>query len=118
MIPSTTGTGEMQWFCLGPLALMGVGHAVFTVVIWSCIPYTVPKHLVGTAFGVTTVVQNIGLTVSPFIAAACLDIDPDYGWTWLMMFFCLLCVIGIVVIMWLYYNDINNKGGVLSAPIY
>ena len=97
---------------------MGIGHAGFTVVIWSCIPYTVPKKLVGTAFGVCTVMQNLGLTVSPLIAAACLDLDPSNGRTWLMMFFSLLCIVGIILITWLYNDDIKNRGAMLSAPIY
>lgn len=106
MIPTSANPDERQWLCLGPLILLGIGYSVYAAALWSCIPYTVPKKLVGTAYGLCTAIQNIGLTITPLIAASCIKIGPSIGWFWLMMYFCLLSCIGIGLNTWLYYDDL------------
>ena len=69
--PSTEAEGA-NYMCLIPLALLGIGYSVYAAALWGCIPYTVPAKLIGTAYGITTAVQNVGLTISPLIASACL----------------------------------------------
>jgi hypothetical protein len=48
-----------------PLVMTGVGYSIYAAAIWGSIPYVVPESAVGSAFGVTTAIQNIGLCVAP-----------------------------------------------------
>ena len=73
MIPGSPSPDQTQWLCLIPLSLLGIGYSVYAAALWGCIPYTVPAKLVGTAYGLCTAIQNIGLTLSPIISAACLN---------------------------------------------
>jgi hypothetical protein len=39
---------------------MGLFYSGYAAVLWPCIPMVVSKKSVGTAFGVTTALQNLG----------------------------------------------------------
>ena len=97
------------------MILLGIGYSVFAAALWGCIPYTVPPRLVGTAFGLCTAVQNIGLTVSPMVSAALLEADRQGGYVSLMLYFTLLTVIGLGFNLWLYHDDLRNRRGILDA---
>ena len=112
---SPSNEGDPNYVCLIPLALLGIGYSVYAAALWGCIPYTVPARLVGTAYGLCTAVQNIGLTISPLIASACLETKKQDGYFWLMMYFSVLACIGIFFNVWLYFDDIRNRGGILDA---
>lgn len=92
-----------------------MGYSVYAAALWGCIPYTVPARLVGTAYGFTTAVQNIGLTISPYVGGVLLEnTEKEQGYFWLMMYFCGLAVAGICFNVWLYIDDLQNRGGVLD----
>lgn len=55
--------------CLIPLVLLGVGYSIYACALWGSVPYTVEEHLLGSAFGLCTAVQNTGLTITPLILA-------------------------------------------------
>ena len=73
MLIPPTDPGNPQYLVLIPLILLGLGYSVYAAALWGCIPYTVPARLIGTAYGLTTAVQNIGLTISPLISSVCLN---------------------------------------------
>jgi len=52
---------------MGPLVLVGLGYCIYGAAIWASIPYVVKPHTLGTAFGVTTAVQNGGMAIFPTI---------------------------------------------------
>lgn len=109
------GSLDPQYLCLIPLVLLGVGYSVYAAALWGCIPYTVPARLVGTAYGLCTAVQNIGLTISPLVGGYLQENTPKQGgYFWLMMYFCFLSAIGIVFNVWLYIDDLKNRGGILD----
>ena len=58
---------------LYPLILTGVGYSIYAAAIWGSIPYVVDENSVGTAFGLATAIQNIGLTISPTIVGMIKD---------------------------------------------
>ena len=62
-LPDTEGS-KLE---LIPLVLLGFGYSIYCSAIWGSIPYVVEPHTIGTAFGLCTAIQNIGLTVSPLI---------------------------------------------------
>jgi hypothetical protein len=48
-----------------PLVLLGISYSIYVSSLWPSIPYVVPPRTVGTAFGLTTAIQNVGMTVFP-----------------------------------------------------
>lgn len=114
LIPAADGPNDPNYLTLIPLTLLGVGYSVYAAALWGCIPYTVPARLVGTAYGICTSVQNIGLTISPLVSSACLNTSKEDGYFALMMYFSGLACVGIVFNVWLYIDDLRNRGGILD----
>lgn len=52
---------------LGLYILMGVALSVYGSVIWPIVPLCVDKSVVGTAFGLMTALQNMGMAISPMV---------------------------------------------------
>ncbi len=73
----------------------------------------VPDNLIGTAYGITTAIQNIGLTLFPIIIAAL------YGWLGryakVEPFFACLGIVGVFVAILLNIWDAKN-GRILNSP--
>lgn len=114
MIPPQTEAEGPQYLCVIPLCLLGVGYSVYAAALWGCIPYTVPARLIGTAYGLTTAIQNIGLVISPLVSSQLLGTKKQEGYFWLMMYFSSLACIGIFLNCWLYIDDIKNRDGILN----
>jgi len=72
ILPPAKSSEAPQMLILIPLTILGVGYSIFAATCWGCIPFTMPSKLLGTAFGLSTCLQNVGLTVAPEIAAMCL----------------------------------------------
>jgi nitrate/nitrite transporter NarK len=101
---------------LYPLCLTGVGYSIYAAAIWGSIPYIVDSKSVGTAFGLATAIQNIGLTISPTIVGMIKDgtRSVDHGYFWVNMYFVAINVVGLLLNMSLYYIDIYHNDGVLD----
>ncbi|KAL7546194.1 hypothetical protein ACHAWF_009534 [Thalassiosira exigua] len=54
---------------VGPLVGQGIAYSLYAAVLWPSVPLTVPKRFTGTAFGVITSIQNIGLALFPLMIA-------------------------------------------------
>jgi nitrate/nitrite transporter NarK len=67
---------------------------------------------VGTAFGICTAVQNVGLVIAPPIVGAIKDYTGEYYYV--CFFFVCINLVGIVLNIWLYIEDIRNMDGVLN----
>lgn len=61
-----------------PLVGQGIAYSFYAAVIWPSIPLTVDKKYIGTAFGVITSVQNIGLSIFPLIIATIYSASGRY----------------------------------------
>jgi len=81
--------------------LMGAGVSVYGSVIWPCIPLVVDQEVVGTAFGITTSLQNFGMAVSPMILTA-LHSATD-AWTVPFLYIVACCAVGSIagVVIWI-----------------
>jgi MFS family permease len=55
-------------------ALIGVAFSLVPAVLWPSVPYLVEEHRLGTAYGLMTMLQNIGLTVCNLGAGALNDL--------------------------------------------
>lgn len=63
---------------VGPMILQGTAYSLYAAVIWPSVPLTVSKQLTGTAYGVITSIQNMGLALFPLIIAAIYNISGSY----------------------------------------
>lgn len=67
-----------------PMILIGLGYSLFAAALWAAIPYVVEPRTVGTAFGITTAIQNIGMSFAPTLASSIHDatLSTDFGYYW------------------------------------
>lgn len=102
---------------LYPLVLTGVGYSIYAAAIWGSIPYVVDESAVGSAFGVTTAIQNIGLCIAPTLVGFIKDrtLEIDHGFFWVHAFFLLVNVLGFILNAMLYYIDIYHNDRVLDT---
>ncbi|MBZ5496191.1 MAG: MFS transporter [Acidobacteriia bacterium] len=50
-----------------PMIVLGTAFVLVPAAMWPSIPLVVPKGKVGTAFGLTTMIQNMGLALFPYL---------------------------------------------------
>jgi MFS family permease len=102
-----------------PLVLTGIGYSIYASAIWGSVPYVVEPHTVGTAFGLTTAIQNVGLVLAPTIVGVIKDnthsVGPGSKYHFVFAFFILINVIGLVLNLSLYFIDINHNDAVLDS---
>ena len=113
MIPAHLAMG---WTMIPPAYAMIVLGAAFVLVpaaMWPAIPLVVEKERVGTAFGLMTAVQNVGLLAFPYFNGALRDATAGYGWSQTM--FASLGVLGLVFALLLLAAD-RKSGHVLERP--
>jgi len=111
MIPAHLAMG---WTMIPPAYSMMVLGAAFVLVpaaMWPAIPLVVEKERVGTAFGLMTAIQNIGLLAFPYLNGALRDAHGGYAWSQTM--FAALGCAGLVFALLLRRND-RRTGGVLE----
>jgi MFS family permease len=113
MIPAHLAMG---WTSIPPAFSMLVLGAAFVLVpaaMWPSIPLVVEKERVGTAFGLMTAIQNIGLLAFPYLNGKLRDVTAGYGWSQTM--FAGLGVAGAVFAFLLLGAD-RKVGHVLERP--
>lgn len=69
--------GKPEYTVFVPLTLLGIGYSILAASLWVCIPYACEPKLLGTAFGISSAIQNMGLTISPLIAAETLKTERE-----------------------------------------
>uniref|UniRef100_A0A7S3CJD5 Lysosomal dipeptide transporter MFSD1 n=1 Tax=Strombidium rassoulzadegani TaxID=1082188 RepID=A0A7S3CJD5_9SPIT len=99
-----------------PLVFTGLGYSVYAAAIWGSIPYVVAPSTVGTAFGITTAIQNIGLVFAPTLVGLIKDQTKhiDHGFFYVNVFFVLVNLFALLINMNLYYIDVYYNQGVLD----
>jgi MFS family permease len=86
--------------------MVGIGYTVYVTANWASIPYVVEPHTQGTAFGISTALQNIGLMFAPlFVASIIENTTRDYGYFWVNIVFVFINVVGLGLNYYLYYVD-------------
>ncbi len=84
-----------------PNALIGIAFSLVPAVLWPSVPYLVEENRLGTAYGLMTLIQNIGLTVFNFAAGGLNDwagasaSNPD-GYLPMLWMFLILSLAGLV----------------------
>jgi len=95
-----------------PMILLGVSFVLVPAAMWPSIPLIVEKDRVGTAFGLTTMIQNFGLAVFPVLNGFLRDTTETY--TASMVMFSSLGLFGLLFAFALLRAD-RRGGGVLEG---
>jgi len=79
--------------------LLGTAFCLVPAVIWPAVPYLVEPHRLGTAYGLMTMVQNVGLATFNFAAGALNDANGagptnPAGYTPMLLMFFVLSLSG------------------------
>ncbi len=96
-----------------PMIMLGAAFVLVPAAMWPSVPLIVPKELTGSAFGLITMIQNIGLALFPFFNGKLRDITHTY--TASMLMFACLGVAGLVF-AWLLKRADTREGGALERP--
>jgi MFS family permease len=113
MIPAHLAMG---WTMIPPALSMIVLGAAFVLVpaaMWPSVPLIVDEKRVGTAFGLMTAVQNVGLLMFPWLNGQLRDHTSGYGASQTM--FAALGVCGLIFAVLLLRAD-RKAGHVLERP--
>lgn len=77
-----------------PMIVLGLAFVMVPAAMWPSIPLIVEKNRVGTAFGLTTMLQNIGLALFPWLNGLLRDVTQTY--TASMVMFSTLGIAGLL----------------------
>jgi len=111
MIPAHLSMGLTHINPVYPMIILGLAFVLVPAAMWPSIPLIVPKEKVGTAFGLMTTIQNIGLALFPFLNGKLRDITHSY--TASMIMFASLGVFGLIFAVLLLRAD-KREGGILE----
>jgi MFS family permease len=108
-----------NYTCLIPLILLGLAYSIYASSLWPSIPLVVKPFMLGTAFGLVTSVQQIGLTIAPYVVGVLLHDSmsaeyPHYGFVNEQLFLASLAFLGFLCNIWLYYDDKHKRGGMIN----
>ena len=93
----------LGWTLVHPtlaLVMIGVGYSLYAAAIWPSVNYVVEKNKLGTAYGIITALQNIGLAVFPLIVGAIVGDGQTHSpadWTRVETFFFFVTVAGAAI---------------------
>lgn len=92
-----------------PLFFLGAGYSIFASVLWPAVPIVLNnKEISGFAYGISTSLQNISMSINPMITAWIL-VNYNNEYFYCMMFLCLICFFSIGFSFWLYYENLKNN---------
>ncbi len=111
LIPAHLVMGLTHIYPTLPMAFLGAAFVLVPAAMWPSVPLVVKKEHVGTAYGLMTMIQNIGLATFPWLNGQLRDATHDY--TASMVMFAGLGVVGLVFSILLLRAD-KRAGGVLE----
>ena len=108
MIPSHLLMGVTKIYPAYPMASLGIAFVLVPAAMWPSIPLVVKKEHVGTAFGLMTMIQNIGLALFPYLNGKLRDLTHTY--TSSMVMFASLGLFGLIFALLLKKADAKANG--------
>ncbi len=93
---------------LVPMTMMGISFSLIPAIMWPSVAYIIDESKLGTAYGLMTMVQNIGLTAFNFIIGWSNDISGSY--TVGMWIFSSLGFFGLLFATLLRRSEIGDRG--------
>lgn len=113
LIPAHLAMGLTDWPPRYAMIVLGAAFVLVPAAMWPAVPLVVDEKRVGTAFGLMTAVQNLGLMIFPWLNGKL--IDSTGGYTASQIMFAALGVAGLVFAVLLLGAD-RKAGGVLERP--
>ena len=113
MIPSYLLMGFSSMYPVVPMIILGAAFVLVPAAMWPAVPLIIKKQHVGTAFGLITFIQNIGLALFPYLNGFLRDYTETYSASMLM--FACLGALGLIFALLLKRAD-NRIGNVLEKP--
>jgi MFS family permease len=100
--------------------MIGIAFSLVPAVMWPAVPYIVEPSRLGTAYGLMTMVQAMGLTVMNLLAGALNDANhagPDNpaGYTPMLSMFTILSLLGFVFAYALRVREVGPQGHGLES---
>jgi MFS family permease len=98
--------------------LLGCAFSLVPAALWPAVPILVREKFLGTAYGIIGWVQNIGLTIFPFLAGWLVDQQGDnvvQGYTNMEWMFASLSIAGLIFAIMLLVADKKHGTG-LELP--
>jgi MFS family permease len=108
MIPSHLVMGITKIYPVLPMFVLGAAFVLVPAAMWPSVPLIVRKERVGTAFGLMTAIQLIGLGLFPFLNGLLRDITQSY--TASMLMFSSLGFFGLIFAILLKRADAREGG--------
>ncbi|CAF0723152.1 unnamed protein product [Brachionus calyciflorus] len=93
------------------MILMGVSYSLLAASLWPMVALIVPKHQLGTAYGLMQSVQNLGLACISLLTGIIVD---EAGYFVLEVFFLGSLCIALLCAFTLYFVD-SYRGGILGV---
>jgi len=113
MIPCHLAMGLTMISPVYPMILLGFSFVLVPAALWPSVPLIVRQERVGTAFGLMTAIQNIGLALFPWLNGKLRDITGDYVASQFM--FASLGLVGLAFAVLLKRADRRERAG-LEVP--
>jgi MFS family permease len=113
MIPCHLAMGLTTIYPVYPMILLGFSFVLVPAAMWPSVPLIVKSERVGTAFGLMTAIQNIGLGLFPLLNGLLRDRTGSYVASQIM--FASLGLVGLAFAFLLKRAD-RREGAGLEAP--
>ncbi len=113
MIPCHLALGLTRIYPVYPMVLLGFAFVLVPAALWPSVPMIVRSERVGTAFGLMTAIQNVGLGLFPLLNGLLRDKTGSYVASQVM--FAALGLVGLTFALLLKRAD-AREGGVLDGP--
>ena len=112
LIPAHLLMGITHWNPIPMMIMLGAAFVLVPAAMWPSVPLVVDEKRVGTAFGLMTAIQNLGLGLFPYLNGKLRDMTGTYTSTQVM--FAGLGIAGLIFAFLLLRSD-KRLGGVLEA---
>ncbi|HEX9010250.1 MAG TPA: MFS transporter [Holophagaceae bacterium] len=112
LIPAHLLLGITHWNPIPMMVMLGAAFVLVPAAMWPSVPLVVDEKRVGTAFGLMTAIQNLGLGLFPYLNGKLRDLTGTYTATQVM--FAGLGIAGLIFAFLLLRSD-KRLGGVLEA---
>jgi len=96
-----------------PMIMLGAAFVLVPAAMWPAVPLIVKKGMTGSAFGLITMIQNLGLALFPYLNGKLRDVTS--GYTASMLMFASLGIIGLIFAILLKRAD-KRAGRILEKP--
>ena len=111
LVPAHLALGLTYIYPAIPMIMIGISFSLVPAALWPVIPIIIEERRLGTAFGLMTLVQNIGLTIFPWLAGKITDVSGG-EYTNTMIMFASLGIVGLAFSFLLKFADKKEKAGI------